>query len=450
MPNAEPIPQPIELAPSDPQSDLAGYSLRRRIVAAAAAASISLGSGCTVGDAADEIPQTGSPEPYVSKYDTYFDLPYSACNTYPFQDDVETARKKAEECIAAQSGRIIFVNFGTDAAAVAVSADQTEALLPKITEGVLTPTIDTVEATPEATAAYVAASNGRECVDTAEPLEYASYAAETTMPETEDYDYVVAISGRSFCASAEAGVADHTRSRISDIEGLYPSGNTVPAEELLRRNIHEILHLYGVGHSGQVLSRLNSDFSSDIYGNDITLRTGSLDLNQYLAEDRASYEEYGDSGSVMGRATGESLEYSKLDVVNQFMLSRHTEIAQQLPPSQREADITPAGVTIAEAQSGAFVSVRLTEPILLPSRGLADREQYFSDLAFVPHVDGTGGNANIWAVEIGLVSIQNTFASLGPLSRDNIETGEFKVTAGKEIFTLSFAKDNIQVVKNRA
>jgi hypothetical protein len=434
------------------------HPILRRTVALAAAAGLLLGASSSANpyesdyqgltSEINEPTPTALSDPEQAAYDKYFTLPYSACNLYSFPEMKDLVKQSAADCVAAEGGRIAVVNFGVDNVAVEATVQQSETALPAVTAGVVHPTLEVLPATKEAEAAFAAATADKGCEDAESPVEFASYAAETTMTDKlKQYDAIVAVTSEALCNPDERGIADGIRRHNADVQSGSAGGSTDTPSELARRMVHEVLHLYGVGHSGTIHSR-GGDIFSDLYGNDITMQVGALNLDTYLAKDNAEYNEYGDDTSVMGSVTAENVSRTTLNPVNQSVLSRPEQIVDGQPQSDHSTESGPASITLAEAKKGAFITVELQQPIQLEGWELKSR-QVFDHLALVPRIDTVPGTKpDMWAVGINLINSSNVVASLGLLYRDSKAPNKpFIITSGNQKISLTLSSGSLKVTQ---
>jgi hypothetical protein len=414
-----------------------GYPGSARLLAVGLALGVAAGmGGCTVGE---------TPAPQISA-----GAETGACME-PKPGDPNLV-KKAERCLQVmRSGKVLLVDFGAPEGMAKTAAEKLPDTISTYTAGNVTLSFKTVEATPEAKAAYKATLTDKGCADPKQdPAKYGGSIADKLMPkQTKGADFVLGLSSEVACRPNTAGLANSAKGRYADVYmGDYKKA-LANADPKIRESVvrtgrmltaHELMHLFGLGHAGSIKNS-GDDLSATKYW----LGAKLIKLDDYVKG--AEYDAYDDITNVMASGRESNISSgqtnSRLDI--DFLNWPKYATGQAANPG-RKLQGQEFMFELGATDAGQYASVKLKQPIQMhsASKGKTGEAELspvkFTDLALVPLI-GKNGN---YGVDLVLIS-GKTIATLGSINPEDprynatsvIELGGIKVevrTQGKRTF----------------
>lgn len=230
-------------------------------------------------------------------------LPYNPCIQPKAGLNAEVREELARRCLSAEHGRLDIINYASDSIPP-VRADRfaqaIAKLLAQATDGTIRLTPHIVVASPKARAALRAKMGKAQCVDGNNYL--AAKIAAENMPETNSAAAVEALVPYKPCEHGLGGQADSVTRRLADVYiPQFQNGKDAPA--IIETGAHEVGHLYGLGHSGNILFKQPDGSKGDLYDVSIQGHGALLDISALLARGY-SYDEYHDVTNLMGGGSG--------------------------------------------------------------------------------------------------------------------------------------------------
>ncbi len=341
----------------------------------------------------------------------------------------EGATVAAKRCqVALADGRVALINYGVPQPTAEVVGRRMEAMVLRATGDIAHIKVKVVPLSADATDALQQAKGGRDCIDDRDSTKYVASVADSKM--SLPGDFVVGLSTENACTPGVGGSA--AGGRIADVlmgHNLDPSSEDF-VTKAASIAVHELLHLFGLGHSGRLLHD-----KTDLSG-DMSQRIGRLfDLLTYLRE--YTYQEYGGGASdVMSNTAGGAYVFPNL---------LHTELLRQpaITLGADESRAHPIGAEwqsygVDELVSGAFATIKLAAPINLVDHSVVEATQghiagahTFDTLALVPA--GNELENGVTGLELVLYdSGGHNTASLGIIGEDG--SGKVsRITYGSQI-----------------
>ncbi len=187
-----------------------------------------------------------------------------------------------------------------------------------------------VEPNNDALAMYEA-STEMGCIDAVKPKHLTSYLAKEAMPELAKYDKVLTLNAAPVCDPALGrafGVLGDTADVYNVSNELNSNGDlktsnlfkAPDADAMITTGVavHEMLHLFGLGHSG-ILTPSEEDSTESESGLFVfTENAATISVDIAAIAKKNSYNEYGDTG-IMGSSVYSPQHY-ELSVVQKYGL----------------------------------------------------------------------------------------------------------------------------------
>ncbi len=410
-----------------------------------------LAAGLLVGGCEDGAPTpatphttapTGTTEATPGSPGAYEALPRGACSKL-FVDAKHPAG--AIRCIAAYSGEVAMVDYGTPLAEAETIAAETQAILVRASDGILTPTIEVVQATPAAKAALQKAVGPKGCIDTTDPADFASTVADETMSRTlHHYAKVLSLSSERPCLKQEGGAADEEgKLRDADVFPQLEAAQTLPLVAA-----HELLHLFGEGHDG---SATNPDGTSyDLVPNTPSNIADHVQLmtdNEYVAPGPSPMGNGIDAAGEVVAPTNAQLSPIQLDALRwPFGI-----LGEGDRPRAVAIDNAPVTLTCEQVQDGAVAAISLATPPAFGARNDPGNNgrHTFNELALTPSAYMASGKCELLGgYALTLVDTStNTDVLLGSA---NVLPGDpahwnFDIGDGNKTVTVSLTDQSFQV-----
>lgn len=365
--------------------------------AAAATLAVGMLAGCTEGA---NVSVSSSPSVAASASATPETHMRGPCSTW-VSERTRAAATKCED--AMKAGRVALVSFTTvPLAELAPFKTDIPDALRRGTGGLVNVSVEIVPASDAAKALFKQKTGPSNCVDHGEPDQYASTAAEATMPELEPYDYILGISDLSDCEKEAQGVADPTYRRDADVFEANATDETMEAIAAA----HEIGHLDTLGHAGRITG-VHGETRSDLSGLDYS-ESKRLDLKSYLAA--GEYDAYGGGrdGYLMGSGM-QSIEEVRPNPMQQVDLQWPKAVLGQAGPlAKKIAGKNWQAFHVRKSAANSYGTIKLPEPMAIKETGMSTGAS-FNRLNLVPAADDQG----FYGVEIVVSDQYNNLASLG-------------------------------------
>jgi hypothetical protein len=352
----------------------------------------------------------------------------------------------ATRCQAAtQDGTVVIVNFA-GANVTTEQADSAEKLANIASGGLVHVNIGVVAASLEAEAALTKTLGGKSCIDSTNPKRYASTAADTTMPQLAAQNFVIGVTTNASCQNKALGVADQLQGRRADLFlGTSPesTADNEKKQEVITI-VHELLHLYQLGHSGQLFGRdVHGQGFVNFSGNNAYRIGTDFDLKAYLAGCR--YDEFGVATDPMGSMTvDEPLQNIHPNPLHSNRLMQPQVVLDKALPKARPMTAEWSVFSAAAVRTGQLGTATLVEPRIFKngadpgvvSEGLGSHT--FDTIAFVPQF----GDGVVWGIEVYLYdSTQGNSATLGYLGG----RGTSRLSYGSQIFEIGVDGNSAQM-----
>ncbi len=299
-----------------------------------------------------------------------------------------------------------------------------------VTKGLIDVDVKVVEPSAVATEIFQSAAYKNTCENIDNSYGYGSYIAAAVMPQMASFDKIIGYSLLPACnqspITGSALMGDH---RYADILGSDPLTNQLTGT-------HELLHLYGLGHSGELLSNSTDLFGNMYPGNDPEPQFTDIDLDAYVR--KGSYFEYG-SPDIMGSVSGVIMG-QPLNPVHEAILDwthRFTHRPETVPVEDlADGDVS---FSITDTDPSTVVVLQLRNPLNAPQTSTNTEfgaGQVFNWITFTPYINGT----LLMGVTVSLSSEENSAATLGPLvSMTYGDVKEFHLSIGGEKITAAIS-----------
>ena len=429
-------------------------------------------TGCTTAPDNDSAP-TSAPEP------TPTSTVLEAFNPIEAECNPESALKfvgsndayvdsEAEACLDVyENADIALINYSLDSDTAKTFAADVEAAIEQATRDDIKPTITIIEPSQEAMDLY--AKNTDDCAEITDLDDYGSFVADAVMPELRKYDKLLAVSNTQSCNDAAIGVANGTYHRYAEvfeindsleaiaanngkttIEKKETGGLTVTSsiENPVLTAVHEVLHTFGMGHSGDVTGS-GTDMFSYLRSNenDATVQSDNLDLTKFF--EKSDYSEYiyddvmGSPEELPDGATLNALQMSLLEWPQQI-LGKETKTTL--------VEVTDKPVSFdAENATSLVAMIKLDTPLPFPqgkgSSYSAGDSQIYDRIAFIGN---TFNDGTFYAVDAYVVGNDGNIISLGTMSvEDRAETTHYRLTVEGAVISVDASADNVKVSINK-
>lgn len=353
---------------------------------------------------------------------------------------------------------IALVAYGMEQDDVLELATQIETNFEETTDGIISIDIDIVELSKAAISHYES-RNDEACVKSSSFGNFGSLIADSNMPSLKQYDKIIALNAYPDCAS------DEIKNGVAIMNGRYAEVfNTEHNWEIIKENggsqevvsmlgehsisvsllytpvntgVHEILHMYGLGHSG------NFETKAEYRGDESNLTVWSegklekvINFKEFIAS--KNFAEYGGYG-VMG--SGSLPNANKLNVIERYALEwpqrrlGEQTTTEQFTVKQKAVEFTDF------SNKDTFASFELPEPVNV------DDEHSFTRFVFVPIGDEFG--KNLRGVQAYLVNDDNDQGYLGALYNANMQDTMFTFEFDNEALNIELSYSNNQVTLQR-
>lgn len=313
----------------------------------------------------------------------------------------ETAKdtKQAEEY---QHTDIAIIPYGIETNDALALSDEIETAFNALTDGLITVNVEVIEPSASALETYET-QDPIDCVDKKVTNDFGSHIADMAMAELGEFDKVVALNADPSCGHEAMGVAlspgrygevfevgatwdaYEANGNSQVVVNVDEQGELVGAGYLyspVSTTMHEMLHLYGLGHNGQL--KLSSEFRGESQRllsaeDDVEHEIKVVDLQAMVRQ--REYLEYGASG-VMGNGVL-PLE-DGLSTLQKYLLETPLRNLGQdysikaFDVNQEKAVFTNENVT------GTLAVYSFSEPMSFSN------EQSFDRIAFLPYAADDG------------------------------------------------------------
>lgn len=342
------------------------------------------------------------------------------------------------------------LNLAPNSKDVIAAADYATNLLKLATNGGIALSPDIIQASPVAVK-EISDKNSAGCIDTSQKSDLMGAIVKESMPETAGFAQVMAVGGQA-CIDSEGqvigGIAAYAPSRdMLDIYNRTPPpkffmfGDETSITTAGSTMAHELLHNYGLGHSGTL--RLK-DYKSA--GAIIDAPSGAVDLEAYLKLP-ATYNEYGSMGNVMAnitepiKPTDKSLPAS---VLNPLQIDHLNAAIDPTNYKRKVSTILLRGETVvvdpAQATSPEGVSIPLRNEIAIGGHS-------FSKISFLPILDNGAGHVNILLSTSTANGQLLTTASVAYRQLDGSKEVTFKLEEDRQV-TIKPANGSVSITVN--
>lgn len=380
----------------------------------------------------------GSPQPEVfaeetaanpTEQDTQRDL-RGPCKLSPVSDE-KMKNKTAEHCLAAmKSGEVALVAFDVPTETAKRIAGDVEKTLKTASNGLIRLSVEVVEASDEAKKDAANIRGIGDCLSTDKGY-MVSQAADRAMPELHTKDMIVALTADKSCTPNELGKIDPLTQRHADVYDVTPKNRKINGVAAA----HETGHLFGGGHSGEILGAGDDDvFGPYIEGNgkDVNL-SKHLESNEYRA--------YGYPRSIMGAPTStEDITPHPIDIAAWSWPQTELKGEQASPAKNINSGWTNLNTKAAAA--GHFGSVELETPLELTADDNGEQHT-FDRLAVLPTLEA-GDTGPIGGVDLMLVDSDYNSAAIGSIIRDS-DRNTTTITYGSQRIEIRWSDNAIGI-----
>lgn len=209
------------------------------------------------------------------------------------------------------------------------------------------------------------------------------------MPELRTkYNFVVAVGPWSNCSNPKEGGQAPAGGRYAVVwaEALKQMEDGGKASVIGFVAAHELFHLYGLGHEGDIWTTEQETHGA--FG-------GTVDVRSLMANSK--YHEFGRSGSIMNNSF--TKDYIVTNPIHLDALQWPRQVLEGQPSAATV--ITEAGATINhKGYKGQFLTLELSEPILKDNKE-------FTSVAMVPNAIGINGRDGFGSLDLCLVTDEN-------------------------------------------
>lgn len=415
-------------------------------------------SGCNV-SLQEKVVSAESSSQVEDPFEGFEDV-YGACSLSDQQlpSMLGLRDKAAEACLDVYNDTdIALVNYSLSPEDATKLASDTADHIARATNNLISPDIVVVPAS-NAAAQLFRTQNFMGCVDTNDLHQYGAYAAAVTMPELAPYDKIVGVSNAPACTSSTLGVTHSKYNRYADMfmakDNIQAVNNnngeySVPVDLgiIVQRGLpntpiiaaHEILHGFGLGHSGLLYSNDGdaSKPSGDLSAYILNSPGRTINLNSYIAT--GVYDEYG-SKDVMGDPM--ALERQELLELPQTYTLEWPQRALGNETHAQMVDLDKKSFASGDTASKSMLaSLLLDDPLPVPrsnNKGskLSELEK-FESVIFEPDVQ-SGQNRS---VEVFLSGDHGSIISLGKI----LHVGTHQLQIADKLVTVSITNTAITI-----
>lgn len=342
------------------------------------------------------------------------------------------------------------LNLTPDSQDVTAAANYATHLLKLATNGSIDLSADILPASPAA-AKEISDKNSAGCIDTNEKSDLMGAIVKAAMPETTGFAQVMAVGGEACVVNKGeviGGIAAYAPSRdVLDVYNrtipprFFMFGDETPTATAGSTMAHELLHNFGLGHSGQITFDDHKSASAIMNG------TGIIDLEAYLKLP-ANYSEYGDMGNVMGnltepiKPTDSVLPKSVLNPIQIDQLNAAidpTNYERKIPTMLLDTETVAVDPAQPTAPQGASVPLRI--PVTAGSHS-------FSKISFFPTFDdGTVSVSMLLSTPSDYGQLLTT-ASVGYRRLDASKEVTFQLEEGRQV-TITPAAGSVSITLNQ-
>lgn len=415
-------------------------------------------SPTTPPEALPELPSPTTLPPMASAAAYEVTCDETAAETAPTP---EISRSLAKDCLDVEEDtKVALVNYALDPSVAELLAQQIESDVTIVTAGQLHPDVTVVPASAQAKQALAAKTAAGDCIDPADPQEYSSTIADQTMPELSRFNRVIGLSGKSACGIKDLGVAEPTKYRdadlfdvsAADIQGiadnhgqLLPSSQTtyaaISAElyDAAQTAAHELLHLFGLGHSGNLVNSDKKDLQAWSL-EDASAAKHTLNLDKFI--NNGSYTEYGNT-DVMGSYTQTEASNLVLNPVEQSFLEWPQRLLDEpATVSQIDLNHTPAKFN-SQNSASSMALLKLDHAYAMPKGGDSlntdfGMSQTYGHLAFT----ATTSSGFVDGVNVYVIGDRHNAVFLGTLVQPEAGHSGYVIKSGHQTINIKFKADN--------
>ena len=364
---------------------------------------------------------------------------YGECRL-PTTIDSQAAKRltiEASACMEAYSdSRIAAINYALEPAQARQLAEDIETTLSEVTDGLITPNVEMIEPTKAAKELY-RQHNSDGCVNTNDLYAYSSYVAAASMPELNSYEKVIGLNQYPDCDGKDFAIAYSNFNRYSEVldvdklvekatknNGSYDSAvksQIIPNPTLLAT--HEILHNFGLGHSGAVYPTTGSIES--------LAADKAIDLSTYL--ESSQYFEYG-AYDVMGQVYHGDHDYiPKLNTVQMHVLEWPQRVLDK-PSSLKPTNLSHQSAKFyTTSVDSAAATLHLNEPLDLPTETGYNKK--INSIVLTPALRYVGESSSAVSVRIYGTSQTGDVIDLGGF----YQSGNYSLSINKSLLHISLA-----------
>lgn len=357
---------------------------------------------------------------------------------------------EAEACAQEYSdAHIALVNYSLTPRDAEYLADNAELLIEAATQDIIDVDIDIVPASNVAQADFRNVTKATEvtkgnstrfmCVDTSDIANYSSHIADKHMPQLAQYDKVIGLTSYSSCEANVAGIAVMGGRHAEVFRASSMSEGTA---------IHELLHLFGLGHSSGIKWAKGKDWNTFWYkGSPETDATIDV-TEQLLGSELRPYA----GGDVMGGSG--AMNKLQLSAMQQARLEEPLrELGEETTIA--EHDLTTGPITYTDDNLNNSLAVyRLKNPLSWHGKEEGSEQvivdKKFSQVSLVPELAYPFNDSYEEPqkqVSVYLLDDTNNVTELGIMPFEDINGKEVSRTMvfGDEKIVVTAKSDNLTI-----
>lgn len=415
LPHDEHLPQSFEIK-HQPQ--------KGRVIAFITGLSLSL-TGCAANTPQVEASPFSLPIVGESLYDTY-EGQHGGCDPSGtlnmFSEQPDNLERKAQECLDVYADTdIALINYSLDPNTASQFAEAIEDELAQVTDRLIIPEITIIE--PSELARSIYENNVTDCTSIKNIEQYGSFIAAASMEELQPYDQIIGVGNNPVCEENVVGVADGSYHRYSEVfyvndelTAIENNNNEEVGDNSAIQNslvdpvmtaTHEILHNFGLNHSGVFYGKtntLNGEFNPD--------SDYRVNLEHYFSS--GYYYEYGKS-DVMGNPS-ESPDNTTLNPIQINTLEWPYEILGKETLVDNQDIMKAPAIFTTENNESRIASIALPIALSAPTEGYfnsSSAHQFYDKLYFTSIVS----DDQVTGVNVYVAGQTGNIISLGAIYR---------------------------------